>query len=40
MTLPWMAERIQLRAIASLRPHAGDARVLDAGIGIMLYDHA
>jgi len=27
MTLPWMAERIQLRAIASLRPHAGNARV-------------
>jgi hypothetical protein len=24
MTLPWMAERIQLRAIASLRPHAGN----------------
>ncbi len=30
MTLPWMAERIQLRAIASLRPHAGNARVHDA----------
>ena len=40
MTLPWMAERIQLRAIASLRPHAGNARVHDAGIGIMLYDHS
>ena len=25
MTLPWMAERIQLHAIASLRPHAGNA---------------
>ena len=24
MTLPWMDERIQLRAIASLRPHAGN----------------
>ena len=23
MTLPWMVERIQLRAIASLRQHAG-----------------
>jgi hypothetical protein len=30
MTLPWMAERIQLRAIASLRPHTGNARVHDA----------
>lgn len=30
MTLPWMAERIQLRAIASLRPHASDSRVHDA----------
>ncbi|MFO0201417.1 MAG: ParB/Srx family N-terminal domain-containing protein, partial [Alphaproteobacteria bacterium] len=30
MTLPWMAERIQLRAIASLRPHASNARVHDA----------
>jgi hypothetical protein len=30
MTLPWMAERIQLRAIASLRLHAGNARVHDA----------
>jgi hypothetical protein len=30
MTLPWMAERIQLRAIASLRPHAGNARMHDA----------
>ncbi|MFN7332797.1 MAG: ParB/Srx family N-terminal domain-containing protein, partial [bacterium] len=30
MTLPWMAERIQLRAIASLRPHAGNARVHSA----------
>jgi ParB-like chromosome segregation protein Spo0J len=30
MTLPWMAERIQLRGIASLRPHAGNARVHDA----------
>ena len=40
MTLPWMAERIQLRAIASLLPHAGNARVHEAGIGIMLYDHA
>jgi hypothetical protein len=26
MTLPWMAERIQLRAIAALRPHAGNAQ--------------
>jgi hypothetical protein len=26
MTLPWMAERIQLRAIASLRPQAGNTR--------------
>ena len=30
MTLPWMAERSQLRAIASLRQHAGNARVHDA----------
>jgi len=30
MTLPWMAERIQHRAIASLRPHASNARVHDA----------
>jgi hypothetical protein len=29
MTLPWMAERIQLRAIASLRPHASNAQKCD-----------
>ena len=40
MTLRWMAERIQLRVNASMRPHADNARVHDAGIGIMLYDHA
>jgi hypothetical protein len=27
MTLPWMAERIKLRAIASLRPQAGNPRL-------------
>lgn len=30
MKLPWMAERIQLRAISSLRPRAGNARVQSA----------
>ena len=27
MTRPWMAERIQLRAIAAVRPQAGNTRV-------------